>query len=233
MKHTKQIKQQKDEFDKKVRRASKRINELWKLKNSIPLEPLPQPVQRGFVKTFVLRDDIARRRDAHDFKRILSEINAQVYCKTPDFKVTKWKTGQKVDMQHTVGYISEHRWEKLDWPSHFKKHFIFTTRHRTSPSGFTFTYKGWFFKNEYYFASKVEPHFVTHRRPVNVDIEREKAELEAFMNNNHGWERLSKLHGSSYRRYDFEKPPTVISMEERFHEEMKEFEYNYLEAPTE
>ena len=219
------------ERDKKLISYRKRLNELWRMKRELPLVPLDKPVQRGFKKEFVLRDDIARRSDAHDLRRILGEINMTVYCKDETFRTKKWHNKQSEDIPHRLKAISPHRWNALDWPKHYAtKWFYF------SPSivvygyaGTSYTIKGWRFYYDYMFTSKISPNFATHSKQVCPEIEREISEIKQYFTQHNGWARLNHLQGHSNPYWSVEPKEKMI--DEILREEMTNYEDNYLDDP--
>lgn len=218
--------------DKKLIRLRKRMNELWKIKHGLPLVQLEKPIRRGFKKTFKLREDIARRKDAKDFQRILGVINQTIYCKTDDFKIKKWHNNQMEDIPHVLKHIPENQWDKLDWPEHFKKWFVFQERHHTTKYGGNYVIKGYWFKYDYMFDAVVLPNFVTHRKPVEPHIERELKEIDQYFEAHDGWHRLQHLHGRRDSWRDRHTYNDTIG-EEFLRDQMKEFEENYLDSPNE
>lgn len=223
-----------EEKDKKLIRLLKRLNEIGKLQRALEPVPLEKPIQRGFKKSFKVRDDFSRSRWGNDLNRIIGEINSTIYCRDPSFKMKKRHNNQKEDVPHKLGYISPHRWEKLDWPAHFKKWFVYRDKHTYQTSyGNVIFIKGYFFKHPHYFDTFVEPHFLTHSQPVNPKLESEEAEIKAFMEHNLGWERLNHLKGHRLSRWDIADNEKQERKEyrEALRIEMEEFEENYLDAP--
>ena len=235
MKRTRLVRRQIEDKDKILIRHAKRLRELGRLRRSMEPVPLPHPIQRGFKRSFKLRDDIARRRDAHNFVRILGEINQTVYSRDGSFKVRKFHNKQLEDVPHRLALISVHRWEKLNWPTSLKKWF--TLKETNIATGYRrYSYaKGYSFDYPYFFDTKTEPHFVTHSKPINPNLEREEAEIEAFMDHHQGWRRLGKLHGGNKRGWDRleEDKEDRKEYREALRLEMSEYEDNYLDAPTE
>lgn len=220
-----------EEFDKKLIRMQKRSNELYKQKRELPLIRLEKPVQKGWRKGFVLREDVARRRDAKDLERILSRINCFVYCDDIDFKSKKFHNKQKEDIPHVLQHIPLNSWDKLQWPEHFKKWFSLETRTHFTRYGGAYETRGYYFKLPWMFVPKVEPHFATHRREVNPFIERELAEIDAFFQHNNGWQRLAKIrHGYNYRDWNDNRKCILIE-DIVIKETAREYEINYLEKP--
>lgn len=216
--------------DKKLIRLRKRLDILYRAEREFPLIELPQPIQKGFKKEFVLRSDIARRRDANDFKRILGAINNTVYCKNEDFKVKKWHSNQMEDVPHNLKHIPEKKWDKLGWPEHFKKWFVFQERPFKGKYS-TFMVKGYWFAYPWMFVTEVSPNMYTHVRQIDINIKKEQDEINKFFEHNNGWDRLNHLQG--YRHY-WDKKDHELSIkahEEYLREEMAEYEDNYLDKP--
>jgi hypothetical protein len=222
-------KQNVESRDKKLIRLRKRLHELWAMERALPLIELDEPIQRGFQRSYTLRDDIARRRDANDFKRILAVINTTVYCDKIDFKVKKYYNKQTTDIPQGLKYIPELKIDDYGWPAHFKtKWFTYQVRTHVTKYG-SYQVKGYWFNYDYFFVHKIEPYFVTHRRDVDPNIAKELTEIKQYMQQNNGWERLNHLQGSSnsYRDYDLQEMLGDLLQRE----EMAEYDTNYLDSP--
>lgn len=216
--------------DKKLIRLSRRLRELNLIERKAPLIQLDKPIQKGFRKDFVLREDITRRRDSHEITRILSAINQTVYCQKEDFKVKKWHSKQMEDIPHKLRHIPANQWDRLQWPPHYKKWFTFREGVIENKWG-TLIIKGYWFNYPYMFVEKVSPHIVTHIKQHFPDIEREEAEIKRFFELHNGWARLDHLNGNSpyWKRWENTKDDQI---EDLVREEMKQFEDNYLDPPA-
>src|SRR5690349_6246627 len=64
-----------EDFDKKLLKLDKEETRLCKQKQVIIWEPLKPPVQRGWNRFFVLREDVATSKHAAFFENILKKIN--------------------------------------------------------------------------------------------------------------------------------------------------------------
>lgn len=65
----------------------KRYNELWEQLRKRNWIPLPEPIQKGWEISFVLRDDIKRRKDAPEIQQALDLV--QHSFRTRDLKLVK------------------------------------------------------------------------------------------------------------------------------------------------
>lgn len=220
----------KENSDKLLLQKSRRLNELWAMEREIPLEPLPTPIQRGWKKGFKLRDDIARRRDANDLKRMLGFMNNFIYAKDQSFKAKKWHSKQMEDIPHGLRYVPELTWDKLGWPEHFKKWFVFEQRIHKSKYGASYNIKGYWFKYPWMFDTEVTPHMLTHYRPAVPNIAKEKAEIYEFMEQHNGWQRISHLKGYK-SKWDHDPNKQELLTDIVIRETSKEFETDYLTKP--
>ncbi|UKB79909.1 hypothetical protein [Chryseobacterium sp. MEBOG07] len=56
------------DVEKQIRTKYKRSRELWKIRRNLPLIPLDRPYQKGFVRFFVVRDDVKQSKDGDFLK---------------------------------------------------------------------------------------------------------------------------------------------------------------------
>lgn len=85
-----------EDFDKQLIQLHKERIQLREQQRNLGWQPLIPAVQRGFKRTFVLRDDVARSRNASFYTAILKKINTVEYSNRKDFKVKKRKYGRKI-----------------------------------------------------------------------------------------------------------------------------------------
>ncbi len=216
--------------DKKLIRMRKRMFELWSIRRKLPYIPLDKPIQRGFKKSYVLREAESRRKDARDLSRILGVINHTIYCKNEDFKSKKYHNNQMEDIPHTLRHIPDNQWDKLEWPDHYKKWFTYETRTKQGAFGTHYEVKGYYFKFPWMFEPKTSPNFITHVQEVDPNVESEIKEINQYFDNHNGWPRLGKLSGTNNNKWrQFESSKEALLQDVIIREEMDEFEDNYLD----
>jgi hypothetical protein len=181
-----------DKQDKALLALDRERQELWKAERTQAPIKLDKPIRRGWKKYYVLRADIARRDDAVTFHRILEKVNTTIYCRARDFKEKKNKV--RVDMPHELGFIETKKW---DLPPAYKKFFVYKEKLKHGKYGKTWQ-KGWFFLYPYMFVTKVKPHYLTHYRPVDGEIETRLAEIGGYLYRDGNDTRLNHLLGYSY-----------------------------------
>ena len=74
-------------FEKQLISLYRKNYELGRRFREIQLVPLESPYQKGWVRSFVLRDDVARSAKAPFFEKLLEKINTEDYCGWKSFKV--------------------------------------------------------------------------------------------------------------------------------------------------
>src|SRR4051812_19284598 len=78
-----------EDFDKQLIQLDKEEDRLYRQKMNLGWEALHPPVQKGWVRSFILREDIARSRYAFFFEAMLKKINTYEYSWRKDFKRKK------------------------------------------------------------------------------------------------------------------------------------------------
>jgi len=85
-----------EDFDKQLLRLHREERALYKQEREMGWEPLLPPVQRGWKRFFVLRDDVARSKKAEFYENILQKINTTMLSYRKDFMKKKRKFGRKI-----------------------------------------------------------------------------------------------------------------------------------------
>lgn len=66
-------------------------DKLWQERQRLPFVPITIPYQKGWVRDFKLRDDIARSNSAAFFTELLNKINTKAFCNEKNFLQKKKK----------------------------------------------------------------------------------------------------------------------------------------------
>lgn len=184
--------------DKQLRRLDRELNRLNHAQWKAPLIPLERPIQRGWVKTYVLRDDVRRRPDAAVFAAVLAEVNVRLYSRNRGFLD---RNGRPMPFGHQI--VPMWRWQRLNWPVAHQSLFsygVWPCRHDPpQPRRRRGVEVGFKLFRDWWLEETVQPWFVTHQRVDLPDVRRRIAEIEAHMRSTLGWERLRWLHGWSDR----------------------------------
>jgi len=193
--------------DKELIRCEMELRELWKIQRHAPKHKLDEPRFAGYKKFFVLRDDVARRKDAQTFHEILNLVNDCIISKNEHF-VTRERipgTNKYIERIRTpeLRGITTQRWEKLNLPKHIKKWFRLSGRWIKHPYGnFVYEQKRWHFDLPWMFVHKTEPHYITEIPTIYPEIEAKEDEIRKRMQGLGGWHRLAHLKGQRHHCRD-------------------------------
>ncbi|WP_326981405.1 hypothetical protein VUJ46_14220 [Chryseobacterium sp. MYb264] len=170
------------DVEKQIRKKYKRSDELWKIRRNIPLVSLMEPYQKGFVRFFVVRDDVKRSKDGDFFQGILDKINTKMYSETRKFLKKKRKFGRRiyVEREQKLARLSTHQWNdpKLGLTTRERQYFLKREDYCPIRKRYNIYYE---FIEPWRFVLRVKPNMITHCKPLNSDLEREIDELDSFL----------------------------------------------------
>ena len=196
-----------EDHEKFLRECCNRHAELEKQRRNLPLVPLEKPYQKGYVRFFVLREDVRQGKQADFFATLLEKINTFQYADTRRFQKKKKRRGKRVYIarKQELRSFSQRELERaLDSGEFSVKEYLYFARvecFNRQKDCFESYYE---FTEPWRFELRVKPNMITHYRPVDVAIERELAEFDKIINDHKNWGIIhSKIYGGSYswRRY--------------------------------
>ncbi len=190
-----------EQEDKKIRKISNKLEELWRTFQHAPSVPLEKPIQRGWVRHYVLTREAELHPDVAILREILEKIGTEEYHWRRDFRRGRRAGKGMIEIKQSLRPIPMSDWnrEPEKYPDRWKRFF-----HREFRQGY-YSYswealqKGhqwvYVFNDSQLFELKVEPHWLTHVKVIDpLAIER-KAELHAWMYRHNGWRRYDRLKG--------------------------------------
>lgn len=155
-----------------------------------PLIKLEQPRQQGWLRTFVFRDDILRRKDADTLVRILQSINVCQYSRRMDFtQRDEFKRWLPMGIHPSV--LDQNQWNRLGLPQSCRKYFI--VKYQCDYRGVW--HPEYHFKDEWMLVTKICPRMITHQRVLLPEVERRLAEIAKIFEENDFEARLHTLEG--------------------------------------
>lgn len=198
-----------EDHEKFLRECIKRQNVLYKQRRELPLVPLEKPYQKGYVRFFVLREDVRQGKQADFFETLLEKINTYQYADTRKFQKKKKRRGKRVYIARKQELYSFSQWE---WERALERG-KFTQKERAyfakiecfnrQKDRFEIHYE---FTEAWRFELRVKPNMITHYRPVDIAIERELAELDKIIDDYKNWGIIhSKIYGRSYSWRQYQK----------------------------
>ena len=198
-----------EDREKYFRECIKRQKVLFKQRRELPLVPLEKPYQKGYVRFFVLREDVRQGKQADFFATLLEKINTYQYADTRKFQKKKKRRGKRVYIarKQELYAFSQWEWERALEKGKFtqkeRAYFARIESFNRQKDRFETFYE---FTEAWRFELRVKPNMITHYRPVDIAIERELAELDKIIDDYKNWGIIhSKIYGGSYSWNQFQK----------------------------
>ncbi|WP_288435759.1 hypothetical protein [uncultured Chryseobacterium sp.] len=170
------------DVEKQIRTKYKRSEELWDIRRNIPWIPLDKPYQRGFVRFFVVREDVMRSKDGDFFEGILKKINTYMYSESRRFLKKKRKFGRRIYVarEQKLKQISSYSWNdpKLGLTPRERQYFLKQEEYCPARKMYVPYYE---FTESWRFTLRTRPNIITHYKPVDFELEKEYAELGDYL----------------------------------------------------
>ena len=168
-----------EDFDKRLTQLNKEQKELIQVQRDLGWEPLVPPFQRGWRRSFVLREDVARSKDAEFFENILKRINTEQWSYRRNFFVKKRKWGRKfyVTKHQKLQQFYDWQFEKLHFNEKERQYFdlVYVYHRRDSPT------PKYVFKEPWRFVLRVRPNIVDKVRVKDVELEARIQEIDDYI----------------------------------------------------
>lgn len=114
-----------EDFDKQLLALDREQRTLWHKSRNLGYEPLIPPVQKGWKRCFVLREDVARGKQAAFFNGMLVMINTWDWSHRRDFLVRRRKKGRKfyVTKPQKLREFDDWEFQRCDFTEHERRYF--------------------------------------------------------------------------------------------------------------
>jgi hypothetical protein len=194
-----------EDWDKQLLALQRERNALYKQQRDLGWIALHPPVMRGWKRYFVLRDNVARSKQASFFESILSKINTTQYSHRKDFKVKRRKWGKKVYVVKEQHLLQPQTFcfNKMKFTEAEKQFFEERMVHDQWASK---PYKIYVFTEPWRFVLPVRPNIITKTRARDEPIESRIQQINNYLENGALIGRLNHLsNGRRNSWYDEEK----------------------------
>ena len=163
--------------------------------NNPPSIRLKEPVQRGWVRHYVLTKEAQFLADAPTLRQIIEVIGTKEYHWRRDF-IKGRRRRPLVEVKHSLKAVPSQWWNAdpkrylEEWKSYFHLEYLpwsdkYLHCHRWC----------YVFTNVHWFELKVERHWLTHLKVINPFLIERQAELYAWAEHHNGWRRYDRLKG--------------------------------------
>jgi len=191
----------KKDFDKRLIQLQKKQQALSAQMWALPSVKLEKPYQKGWVRLFVLRHDIARSDKAEFYQGILNKINQAQWHYDRSFKRRKIRKG-------TYHYYDADK-QKLREPSYEEFHDSKLNHSDAEKACFSQReiwndqYRKWYtvyyFTEPWRFVLAIKPHIIYEKKQHDELLAKQLSEIDKYIDWNHLLPRIWKLKGGSHR----------------------------------
>ena len=197
-----------EDFDKHLIHLYKEELEIYQKIRNLGWDALTPPIQRGWKRTFVLRDDVARSKHAAFFEGILKKINTVDWSYRKDFKIKKRMHGRKkyvVKEQKLQSPVSHH-FLKLDFNDAEKQFF-----YESWQLEWKALVKRYVFRKPWQFVLRVKPNMIDKVKKIDAGLESQLCFIKNYLErNDYEKKQMRLMHGRYQFRYgEYEKHSEV------------------------
>ena len=187
-----------EDFDKRLIALNKERRSLRKQKGNLGWDPLTPPVQKGWKRFFVLRDEVAKSKHGEFFQNILKKINTYDWSYRKDFKIKKRRFGKKNYMVREQKLLQPWEWHflKLGF-NEYEKQMFHEEYHFSKWS--KEPVKRYVFNEPWRFVLITKPNMITKIRKIDPPLESRLQEIRSFLERNDHEGRSAKLLCGNYQ----------------------------------
>jgi hypothetical protein len=185
---------QKEDYNKRLIQLDRLRDKLCIERRNLPLVPLETPYQKGWKRSFVLREDVARSRNAMFYQELLEKINTVVYHHDKRFKYSKKKRRKKiqVDIPQTLREFCEPGWKANRIRLTDAEKALFYPKEvrdkNNRPGGIRYV-----FAEPWRYVLQVRPHMITHVKMIDEMLEQEIQRLDNYIETHNLRHKINKL----------------------------------------
>lgn len=186
------------DFDKQLIQLYKEERALYRQQKNLGWEPLVPPVQKGWKRFFVLRDDVARSKNAEFFQNILNKINTYDWSYRKDFMIKKRRFGRKKYAVKEQKLLQPWDWHfiKLGFSESEKQMFHEEYHYEKWNRGLV---KRYVFNEPWRFVLRIRPNMITKIRVKDPILEARLKRISNYLKRNDFEKRQAKLMYGRYK----------------------------------
>lgn len=177
---------QKEDFAKRLIQLDKQRGRLRADKANLPWIPLPEPYQKGWKRSFILREDVRRSKYAEFYQALLDKINTVQFNTDKTFRVKTKRWGKKLSEVKTQSLqefsISEWNSPELKLTDMEKQFFYPRETWCWQSKRIIIQYV---YAEPWRFVLQVRPHMITEVKMFDADLESQIRRLDNLIENNH------------------------------------------------
>jgi hypothetical protein len=192
----------KDDYDKMLLRLDREDDALYQQIQSLGWTELKPPIQRGYIRFFVLRDDVQKSKQAAFYEGILKKINTTQWSHDRAFRKKKKKKrfGKKVYSvrEQDLRDVEPQEFEK-QFSEKEKFYFYPTLVHTKQRKKACTVYR---FVEPWRFVLRVQPDMITKVRIQDLDLENARSRILRVTQHPINRRRLERLRSGNAFHWD-------------------------------
>ncbi len=193
-----------EDFDKQLIQLDKKWTTLWVKKFNLGWEPLLPPVQKGWKRSFVLREDVARSKSAIFYQAILDKINTNDWSYRKDFLIKRRRFGRKIYVVKGQRLLEPREYDFIRLNFTESEQQLFYPEYRLEKWSKT-PVKYYVFIEPWRFVLKVKPNMIEKTRIKDTILESDISKLSDYIERNDLKKRINKIK-RGYHQYGWHRP---------------------------
>ena len=186
----------KDVQEKQMRKLWNEFKQTWKLDKDHGTWIKVEPYQRGWIRTFGVRDDIKNRDDIVATLQVLKMVNNKVFSRNREFTHWDWKKKKEAPIVQQLRRLTPEEYAELSekHKSYFVKRSLVDVR--TFPFHKKEVVTRYEIKNEFWFVFVIEPNIIEYHWHPDPEWESHCSEIEHKISRENLWPKINKMLGS-------------------------------------
>lgn len=186
----------KKDFEKKLVQLHKLQRQLSHAIWNLPWVPLEEPYQKGWKRSFVLRQDVRRSRQAGFFETLLKKINRTEYSRDKSFTTKKRKKGRKYrkPVEQKLCEFSQREWDDPKCKLSDSEKQFFYKREFWNPYAKKIDFR-YTFSEPWRFVLQIRPRMITKTQIQDKELLSRDRKLDNYIRNHHLNHKIVKLVG--------------------------------------
>jgi len=179
--------------EKELLHLHKERKQIWEQQKNLGYVDVHPPIVKGWKRFFVLRDDVARCKDALFYQNILDKINKTEYCNRKDFKrKPRYSSKRKkwVRIEQTVLQPDHSHFVKLNFTEKekalFEEKYV---KHKWRKE----LVKVFVFKEQWRFVLRIRQNLITKVKAVDIELLKRENEINDYLRKTTAGYKLRRL----------------------------------------
>lgn len=182
-----------DRWDREVRAAAKEYHSL--ITKRFTIREIDPPYQKGWRRSYVLRDSMRARPDRDVIEAILKVIGSTVVHHDRTFRKRRGRGRVFHEIEQPLRPIPDDEWNRMNpsvgWQCYFQYQLLMERNHHWRPF--------WVFMHPAWFCLKIERNWIQQIRDIDPAVESRIGELRRWFEQKQAWCHFRKLKGRRNR----------------------------------